>query len=122
MAELIRDTVFGHFVRLITKGRVLQYAEEKDPELWKKYTDREQTKDMALFGNPEGIFSEEKQDREDTSPSSGNSSQTRTADEDSQEHNQFHSTITGQRVDTEKGRDATMVTWFSDDDSEVCAL
>ncbi len=115
MAELLRDTVFGHLVRLITKGKVLQYAEEKDPSLWKQYIDREQTKNMALFGNLEGTESEEKKDH---SPSE-ESSQTRNGDADQPEHNRLHSTITAQRVDTEKGRDTTMVTWFGDDDPEV---
>lgn len=119
MAELIRDTVFGHFVRLLTKGRVLQYAEEKDPKLWKQYVDREQTRNMALFGNIEGTEPEEKNESKDVLPSSEESSQTRTEDADGREHNQLHSTLTAQRVDTEKGRDTTVVTWFGDDDPEV---
>ena len=119
MAELIRDTVFGHCVRFITKGRVLQYAEEKDPSLWKQYIDRDQTINMALYGNPQGTEPEEKKHEGDTSPSSEDSSQTRAGDVNQREHNQLHSTITAQRVDTEKGRDTTMVTWFGDDDPEV---
>lgn len=125
MAELIRDTVFGHFVRLITRGRVLQFAEERDPSLWKQYIDREQTRNMALFGNPEGTEPEErkeKQDADTATPSSEGSSQTRTGDADQQEHGQLSSTITGQRVDTEKGRDTTMVTWYGDDDPEVWTI
>ena len=119
MAELIRDTAFGHLLRLITKGKVLQYAEEKDPRLWKQYIDRDQTKNMAMFGNPEGTELEKKTDMDDAPPSSEESSQTRTGDADQREHNRLHSTITAQRVDTEKGRDITMVTWFGDDDPEV---
>ena len=113
MAELIRDTVFGHCVRFITKGKLLQYAEEKDPRLWKQYIDRDQTINMAIYGNPEGT------EPKDTSPSSEDSSQTRTADVGQPEHNQLHSTITAQKVDTEHGRDMTMVTWFGDNDPEV---
>ena len=64
MSELIRDTVFGHMVRFITKGKVLQYAEEKDPSLWKQYLDRNQTKNMALYGHPEDETPEEKQESE----------------------------------------------------------
>ena len=116
MAELIRDTVFGHLVRLITKGRVLQYAEEKDASLWKQYVDRDQTRNMALFGNPEGEDREEKNENAPTS--SEESSQTRDGDA---HRPQLHSTLTAQRLDTEKGRDTTMVTWFGDDDPEVCS-
>lgn len=121
MSELIRDTVFGHFVRLITNGRMLQYAEERDPTLWKQYLDREQTMNMALHGNTEGPPSEEKLERDDTRVSSEESSQTQVANghqREQQEH-QLSSTITGQRIDTEKGRDITMVTWYGDNDPEV---
>jgi len=122
MAELIRDTIFGHLVRLITKGRVLQYAEERDPSLWKQYIDRDQTKDMALYGNSEGTTPEDtqgKQDADVASPSSEGSSQTHMADADQQEYGQLSSTITGERVDTENGRDTAMVTWYGEDDPEV---
>lgn len=128
MSELIRDTVFGHVVRFITKGRVLQFAEEKDPSLWKQYLDRDQTKNMALYGHPGDETPEEKQERESAPVSetqsnvnghgtdlSDQSSQTRAGDG---EH-QLSSTITGQKIDPEKGRDITMVTWFGDNDPEV---
>ena len=111
MTELVRDTVFGHTVRLITKGKYMQYAEERDPKLWKQYINREQSKNMALFGNPEGIEPEKQE------TSSEGSSPSRAAEQ--REHNQLHSTITAQRVDTEKGRDVTMVTWYGDNDPEV---
>ncbi|KAL6718125.1 GTPase-activating protein [Lecanora helva] len=115
MTELIRDTVFGHFVRLVTGGKVLQYAEEKDDRLWKHYINRDQTRNMAIYGNPEGTEAEKKE----IGPSSENSSQTRTGDREERPHNQLHSTLTAQRVDTEKGRDVTMVTWFGDNDPEM---
>ncbi len=137
MSELIRDTVFGHLVRFVTKGRVLQYAEEKDPSLWKQYLDRNGTKNMALHGHPEDETPEEKQESESAPVSetqsfvnvnvngdvnganrSDESSQTRAGDG---EH-QLSSTITGQKIDPEKGRDVTMVTWFGDNDPEVRTL
>ena len=37
MTELIRDTILGHTLRLITGKRVLLYEEEKQPEIWQKY-------------------------------------------------------------------------------------
>ena len=64
MSDLFRDTVFGHAVRFITKGRYLQFVEEKDPSIWKQYIDRNQTKNMALYGHPDDESSEEKQPRE----------------------------------------------------------
>ncbi|KAK4692446.1 MFS transporter, DHA1 family, multidrug resistance protein, partial [Lecanoromycetidae sp. Uapishka_2] len=132
MSELIRDTVFGHFVRLVSQGKLLQYAEEKDPKLWKQYLNHEQTENMALFGNTDGPAPNEK-GKEDTEKSSEASSRTRAEDreqvntehpmsqtrtiEEEREH-QMSSTITGQRIDTEKGRDITMVSWFGDNDPE----
>ena len=132
MSELIRDTVFGHLVRFITKGRLLQYAEEKDPSLWKQYLDRNQTKNMALYGHPEDETPEEKQARESAPVSETQSNVNlnsdvngaNRSDESSQtgagdgEH-QLSSTITGQKIDPEKGRDTTMVTWFGNNDPEV---
>ena len=133
MSELLRDTVFGHAVRFITKGRYFQFAEEKDSSLWKQYIDRNQTKNMALYGHPDDESPEEKQERESTpvserqshangnvnrADSSEQSSPTRAGDG---EH-QLSSSMTGQKIDPEKGRDVTMVTWFSDDDPEVRSL
>ena len=133
MSDLFRDTVFGHAVRFITKGRYLKFVEEKDPSIWKQYIDRNQTKNMALYGHPDDESPEEKQESESASVSetpsqvNGNvngadlseeSSQTRAGDG---EH-QLSSTMTGQKIDPEKGRDLTMVTWFGDDDPEVPLL
>ena len=117
MAELIRDTVFGHFVRLITNHRCLQYAEERDPKLWKQYLDREQTKNMALYGNTNGPSEDEKPEKEGVNTPSGESSETKVEEEEREQ--QLSSTITGQAIDPEKGRDVTMVTWFGDNDPEV---
>lgn len=136
MSELIRDTAFGHLVRFLTKGRALQYAEEKDPSLWKQYLNRDQTKNMALYGHPGDETPEEKQERESVPVSEtqsstngngngkGNGNGASLSDESSQtragdgEH-QLSSTLTGQKIDPEKGRDVTMVTWFGDNDPEV---
>ena len=133
MSDLFRDTVFGYVVRFITKGRYLQFVEEKDPSIWKQYIDRNQTKNMALYGHPDDESPGEKQESESAqvseTPSQANgnvngadlseeSSQTRAGDG---EH-QLSSTMTGQKIGPEKGRDVTMVTWFGDDDPEVPLL
>lgn len=130
MSELIRDTAFGHIVHFVSKGKLLQYAEERDPNLWKLYIHRDQTKNIALHGNTDGQVPDEKEKR-DGADSSEASSRTRHGDEESEyrmnrartaeEERQYQmsSTVTGQRIDTEKGRDITMVTWFGDNDPEV---
>ena len=60
MSDLFCDTVFGHAVRFSTKARYLQFVEEKDPSKWKQYIDRNQTKNMALYGRPDDDAIEEK--------------------------------------------------------------
>lgn len=136
MSELIRDTVFGHAVRFITNGRVLQYAEEKDPSLWKQYLDRNETKNLALYGHPDDQTPEGKQEPQsppvseaqstvnlngDANGNLNKASQTETSPHarSGDGEYQLSSTITGQRIDPEKGRDTTMVTWFGDNDPEV---
>ena len=130
MSELIRDTVFGHILRFLTKGKVLQYAEEKDPSLWKQYLDRDQTKNMALYGHTGDETPEEKQERESSptdetqSNGNGNGKEAKLSDDSSRSRAEdgeppLSSTITGQKIDPEKGRDTTIVTWYGDDDQEV---
>ena len=129
MAELIRDTVFGHFVRLITNNRYLQYAEEKDPSLWKRYIDREQTFNMARHGNvtgPEELKEKESEPQslsesggERNSPGDSDQGLTSAVTQQTTHEHQIHSALTNQRVDTEKGRDATIVSWWGDNDQEV---
>ncbi|KAL8832533.1 MAG: hypothetical protein Q9191_000215 [Dirinaria sp. TL-2023a] len=117
MSELIRDTVFGHCVRFITRANVLRYAEEKDPSLWKRYLHEEKTNHMAHHGHlgEETIKSDESDEGNgglaDTEPPFNDSSST-----------QFERTRTtntvGQKIDQEKGRDVNIVEWFGDDDPE----
>lgn len=128
MRELIRDTVVGHLLRLATKGKALQYEEERDPSLWRRYIDKEKSGRMARHGNVEEEKNEE--DNNDTGEQgqqrSGvaegnttanprNSSDTRVGSGEAQRNK-----VSGVPVDPEKGRDVTIVTWFGDDDPEVC--
>ena len=129
MTDLIRDTLFGHFIRLVTKNKYLQYAEERDPQLWKQYLDRDKTLNMAMYGHPE--LSPEEQKEKDIKLEGNDASESPSGDEDSNrlrgvmskqtthEH-KLHSALTNQRVDTEKGRDAAMIGWWGDHDAEVC--
>ena len=170
MSDLFRESVFGHFIRLISNNRLLQYAEEKDPKIWKQYIDHGQTKNMALHGNAAGPTQDEKEhelkdfefslpplsdpsskiklpnypsqhslgpqpslefgpspasskvqlgDYESRYGSQSRLNLARTEVEDLEHQHQLSSTITGQRIDTEKGRDITMVSWYGDNDPEV---
>lgn len=112
MSELVRDTVFGHFLRLVTRNRVLQYEEEKNPELWQQYIHKEKSANMAVHGQvqaPEGD-DEKKQERQ---PSDSASSSSTAVGEGQQDLRQ------GKKVDQEKGSDALVVDWWGPTDPEV---
>ncbi|KAE8453818.1 hypothetical protein EG329_009330 [Mollisiaceae sp. DMI_Dod_QoI] len=128
MKELFRDTITGHAIRLLTKRKVLQYEEERDPSLWKRYIDKEKSGRMAHHGHTgeveEGAQKEEEVNDIDGQRQTGaernrgsastESSDTRVGSPDDRRWNE----VSGVVVDPEKGRDATIVTWFSDDDPE----
>lgn len=132
MKELIRDTIFGHFLRIITKKKVLLYEEERDPELWKRYIHHEKSSNMARHGQtavPEELKDEEKGEQsndnneqrpvgeERNQDRHRNSSDTRVGSYDNTRRNEASGTV----VDPEKGRDLTIVHWFGDNDPEVCS-
>ncbi|KAG4439814.1 hypothetical protein IFR05_004712 [Cadophora sp. M221] len=141
MIELVRDTAFGHALRLMTRGRVMTFEEERDPSLWKHYVDKEKSGRMAHHGHT-GEEEKETMERDDTeSPDRGTmdgdgdygnttgqdqnggvlngntrrSSETRLGSVDG---GQQRNGISGVPVDPEKGRDVSVVTWYGDHDPE----
>lgn len=120
MSELIRDTTLGHFLRFITRKRVLLYPEEKDPEIWKKYVNKQKSANMASHGQLQQPEDDEKKDENNTqnrsSSPSGSSRSSSTIRDDSAQVNE----ASGRPVDSEKGQDAFVVDWYGPDDPEVC--
>lgn len=124
MTELIRDTVFGHFLRLVTGGKVLPYEEDRDSSVWQRYVDKEKSARMADHGHTGEEEKEEGQERNngqlrvdrepERDPTSENSSNTRAGSGDVQRND-----VSGVIVDPEKGKDVNVVTWFGDNDPEV---
>lgn len=116
VADLIRDSPFGHIVRLVTRQKVFQYPEEKDPELWKKYVHEEKSAYMAHHGTaepPEEETDELKDLRGVRSREQGDGSNSeRTLGEGVNE-------ASGARVDPEKGKDKHVISWFGDEDPQV---
>ncbi|CAJ2504903.1 Uu.00g122970.m01.CDS01 [Anthostomella pinea] len=51
MTELIRDTAFGHLVRLVSRGKYLKYQEEADPSIWTRYIDEKKSGHLAHHGD-----------------------------------------------------------------------
>lgn len=108
VADLIRDSPFGHIVRLVTRNKVFQYPEERDPELWKKYVHEEKSGYMAHHGTAEAP-EEESQDlnnaqgvRAREANSSDSSSRTQVGD--------GYNEASGARIDPEKGKDKRLKT------------
>lgn len=120
MSELIRDTAFGHIVRFVSKGKYLQYAEERDPLLWRQFIDEEKSGHLAHHGTtdpPEdgetvqglgGIRTRDGQEVRDNSSGSETA-----ADEDA-----TYNHASGVKVDPEKGKDKHIISWFGDNDPE----
>lgn len=127
MASLFRDTVLGQVVRLATRGKVFQYAEEKEAGLWQQYVEKETPAGVRSTSPPRSLlapvdFEKEsaphtpKPDQDAASASSGVSSDTAVGDLPS---NQANGAAAGKSIDPEKGRDTTMITWYSETDPEV---
>jgi len=115
--ELIRDTVVGHALRLASGGKILPYAEDRDPSLWKEYVHTEKTAHMAHHGSA----SPEEGDGSGSDPNSPHDSQTafRTAPTASSHDEGVPRNAIGQRIDQEKGKDTSVVHWYGDNDPEV---
>lgn len=134
MTELIRDTTFGHIVRLLTNKRFLRFSEEADPSLWKRYINEEASGNAAHHGTVE---KEDAQDKDETMLEAQHSiGGVRTRDEydklggdqssSSSEKDRTHVPDDGSRnipsgvkVDPEKGRDLWIVDWNGPNDPEV---
>jgi DHA1 family multidrug resistance protein-like MFS transporter len=132
MAELIRDTSFGHIVRFVTKKRCLQYLEESDPNLWKKYVNEEKSGYLAHHGSAQpldgasedsdvksleelgGVRTRDARERElETSTGLHAPTQARAPEERAN-----YNDASGVRIDPEKGRDLHVID-FLENDPEV---
>lgn len=127
MTELIRDTAFGHLVRFVTRGKYLKFAEEADPTVWTRYIDEKKSAYLAHHGSTdppedpddmppiEGIRTREAQYSHFPPPRLARLASSRSQRTSSQEP---INEVSGVPVDSEKGRDIHLVTWYGDDDPE----
>jgi DHA1 family multidrug resistance protein-like MFS transporter len=114
VADLIRDSPFGHIVRLVTRNKVFQYPEERDPELWKKYVNQEKSGYMAHHGTTDAPEEESEELQNATGVrdrNSRSSSNTQVGDD--------HNEASGVKVDPEKGRDKHVIDWYGPEDPQV---
>ena len=117
MTELIRDTVFGHLLRWVSRGTVLSHPEDLDPSIWRKYVHEEKTARMAHHGHTgESDSLQEQPSQEQPSQDrhhSGVSDETsRTRNEDNHITNDM-----GMKVDAEMGKDLDVI-HFEENDPE----
>ncbi|QDS74474.1 hypothetical protein FKW77_006707 [Venturia effusa] len=120
--DLIRDTAVGQILRVITKRKVLQYPEEKDPEIWKKWVSEEKSGNAARFGAlepPEEEEADEKSEYEKENPEDRKGRQ-RSADSAATSPTSVADDATvnetsGVKVDPEKGMDKTVIHFFEGD-------
>lgn len=120
VADLIRDSPFGHIVRLVTRRKYFQYPEEKDHEMWKKYVNEEKSGYMAHHGTaePPEEESEELNQAQGLRAREGNNSETSSRTHVGEGHNE----ASGVRVDPEKGKDKHVIDWYGSDDPQVSLL
>ncbi len=135
MAELFRDTAFGHLVRFVTRKKVFPFAEEADPSIWTRYIDEKKSGYLAHHG--------------DTSPPSDGESinglggvrtreneyslfppsrlwkmerlqsyNSRMGTQNMQSVNEALNQASGVKVDPEKGKDIHLVSWYGPNDPE----
>ncbi len=124
MFELFRDTVVGQLLRLATGNRILQYPEERDPSLWERYLNAEKSANMAVHGST-ATPSEQRVQISNGQPPMNK--ETEILPEDASSSNSdatvenddaLVNTLSGQRIDPEKGRDAHIVDWYGPEDPD----
>ena len=128
MTTLIQDSIAGHFLRILTNARFFKYAEERDPSLWKRYTNIEKSSRLAYHGRTGSVNIPDG----DTLRPSGSSESGARAGADAGARripssawwhggSQFQG-LTGTRIDPEKGKDVYLVDWWDENDPEVCFI
>ncbi|OJJ41816.1 hypothetical protein ASPWEDRAFT_167815 [Aspergillus wentii DTO 134E9] len=114
MTTLIQDSIAGHLVRLLTHGRVFQYAEEKDPSLWQRYINLEKSSRMAYHGRVDSIDSPE----DDDDAVSNGASVSRIPSTAWTHKGHKYQGLTGVRINPEKGKDVNVIDWWNEKDIE----
>ncbi|TPR01337.1 Sugar (and other) transporter family protein [Aspergillus niger] len=114
MSCLIQDSVFGQFIRLVSRGRYFRFEEQKDPSLWQQYINLDKSGCMAYTGRPDAdeVPEPERFSAADTE------SMTRVPSTAWSHNGRRYQGITGAAIDPEKGRDVTIIDWWDDHDPE----
>ena len=138
--ELIRDTAFGQLVRLVTRNKVFQFPEERDPAFGDKYINLHKSRSMVEHGTTNQPVEQQTQQKPDPSnaQASEESIERRTTQPTEQSSAPLEketegaspvgslSTLADEDLarqptapDPEKGRDVDIVDWWGPEDPEV---
>ncbi|PWY84823.1 MFS general substrate transporter [Aspergillus heteromorphus CBS 117.55] len=122
MSTLIQDSIAGHALRLLSRGRLFRYAEEKDPSLWRRFVNLDKSGRMAETGHP-GPEPEPDADSGSMTqvPSSRSQRRPPITQYPSQawsSNGQRYQGMTGATINPEKGRDVNVVDWWDENDRE----
>jgi DHA1 family multidrug resistance protein-like MFS transporter len=116
MPGLMRDTAFGQIVRVVSGRRYFKYPEEENPELWKKFIDKEKSANLAHHGTVDPPEDDEKSNADsDRRPREDSDSSSRTHVGGGETINE----VSGAKVDPENGKDINLVSWYGPDDPEM---
>jgi DHA1 family multidrug resistance protein-like MFS transporter len=120
MFDLIRDSAFGHIVRLVTRNKYLQYPEEQDPNMWKEYVSHEKSGYAAYHGSTQAP--ENKDALDDLAQAHGVRSreQGNDSEDSSRTVGDGINEASGVKVDPEKGKDLHVIDWYGPNDPQVC--
>ncbi|TKX19019.1 MFS transporter-like protein 165 [Elsinoe australis] len=129
VADLIRDSFFGHVVRLASGRKVFTYPEERDPALAGRYYHYDKSTNLARYGQTTVPEDAPKKDVEkddfSASPTPRPSDAHMRAEHGSISSSQTEvggapqvSNIAGTPIDPEKGRDLTVIDWDGPNDPE----
>jgi len=110
VSDLIRDSAFGHVVRLVSGNKLFAYAEEEDPSLLKQFLNEEKSGFAAYHGRTAAPDDDEQAQRVRQSmgtnqDTNGNESEASSRTRIDGEFNE----PSGVRIDPEKGRDLHIV-------------
>lgn len=119
--DLVRDSTFGHLVRLATKGKVFKYDEEIDPNLWKKFVNEEKSGYIAHHGTadpPENDTDSLQGVRGVRTREADSETSSKTEIDDGNTYNE----ASGVKVDPEKGKDKSVIDWYGPEDPDVSTV
>jgi DHA1 family multidrug resistance protein-like MFS transporter len=123
VSDLLRDSPFGHVVRLVSGNKFFSYAEERDPSLLKQFLNEKKSGYAAYHGRTTAPDNDDEAHRVRQSMGPNRNANGSESETSSRTHTDGRfNEASGLRIDPEKGKDLHIVDWYGDDDPQVgCA-